>query len=68
MLRGMWVSNTVRVVVALLGVANIFFAVFVCFDRPVWLWLCVPVLIVWVWWLTDQYFRVVRREMQDRTG
>jgi hypothetical protein len=68
MLRRMWVSNTVRVIIALLGVANIFFAVLVCFEHPVWLWLCVPLLIVWVYWLTDQYFRIVRREMRDRTG
>jgi hypothetical protein len=68
MLRTMTGSNLLRAVILVLGLANIFFAVLVCFDHPVWLWLCVPVLIAWVWWVTDQYFRIVRKEMRDRRG
>ena len=68
MLRRMSAAHVMRGLIFLLGIANICFAVLVCFDHPLWLWLCAPLLIAWLWWLTDLYFRLVRGESGDGPG
>jgi hypothetical protein len=43
------------------GLVLLVVASFVIFDRPVWLWLFVPLLAPWSVWLLWEYWAWVRR-------
>ncbi len=46
---------------ALGGLVLLVVAAFVIFDRPVWLWLFIPLLAPWSVWLLWEYWAWVRR-------